>query len=107
MSQIALASLSPRTIAWMVYLDDWESFESIVEYNCAMRGGYYNVIVPISHEGVLSERYEGFLVGYDPDLVILPPGLSNLQLKLFSDRLHPYRLVEWNKVTDFIPPYPY
>ena len=46
MEQFALASVYPRSIAWLIRPDEWERFEEIVKYNCAMVGGYFNVFIP-------------------------------------------------------------
>lgn len=39
MQQFALASVYPRSIAWLIRFNEWDRFEKIISYNCAMIGG--------------------------------------------------------------------
>jgi len=39
--QFAVASISPRSIAWLIRHNEWGRLETIIKYNCAMLGGYY------------------------------------------------------------------
>lgn len=48
MQQFGLVSVYPRSIAWLIRSDEWERLETVVKYNSAMLGGYYNVIIPIT-----------------------------------------------------------
>lgn len=97
--QFALASVYPRSIAWLVKQDDWSSFEEIVNYNCAMLGGYFNVIIPINSNGEISEKYLRFMVDYDPDLIILAPGISSIQNDSLLKLVHPFAIIPWDSVS--------
>src|SRR5260221_1639900 len=99
LQQFAIASVKPRSIAWLVRLDEWGRFEQIIKYNCAMVGGYFNVIVPLTNQDTISEEYQRFLVAYDPDLVILAPGMAPNQLSFISAHLHPFSIVSWEYVS--------
>ncbi len=99
MQQFALASVYPRSIAWLVRLDEWDRFEEIVHYNCAMVGGYYNVIIPLTEQDDISEEYQRFLVDYDPDLVVLAPEMATAQLDIFLTRIHPFGVIPWEAVS--------
>ncbi len=50
MEQFALASVYPRSIAWIIRLNEWDRFEKIVKYNCAMVGGYFNIFIPFTEQ---------------------------------------------------------
>ncbi len=99
MQQFALASVYPRSIAWLVRLDEWDRFEEIVHYNCAMVGGYFNVIIPLTEQDSVSEEYQRFLVDYDPDLVVLAPGMTTAQQNILSTSLHPFGVIPWESVS--------
>ncbi len=99
MQQFALASVYPRSIAWLVRLDEWDRFEEIIYYNCAMIGGYYNVIIPLMEQDDISEEYKQFLIDYDPDLVVLAPKMATAQLDIFLTRIHPFGVIPWEAVS--------
>jgi hypothetical protein len=62
MSRFAVGSISPRSIAWLVRPNDWKRFERIIKYNCAILGGYFNVIIPVSKDLLVDDRYDQFLI---------------------------------------------
>jgi hypothetical protein len=99
LQHFAIASVSPRSIAWLIRLDEWDRFEKIVKYNCAMQGGYFNVIIPLTDQNTISEVYQQFLVDYDPDIIILAPGMTSDQLDIFSFRLHPFCVIPWESIS--------
>jgi hypothetical protein len=99
MQQFALASVYPRSIAWLIRPGEWDRFEKIVKYNCAMVGGYFNVIVPLTEQDTISEEYQRFLADYDADLIVLAPGMAAEQLDQLSNRLHPFGIVPWESVS--------
>jgi hypothetical protein len=68
-----------------------------------MMGGYYNVIIPVSGDGNISPAFEWFLVLYDPDYVILAPGMSKLTIENARALLNPYGIVTWDQVPQIIP----
>ncbi len=94
MQQFALATVRPRSIAWLVRSDEWERLEIIVKYNSVMLGGYYNVLIPLTREDKLTEEYERFLRDYDPDFVVLAP---NMQPFVFRN-VYPFGFISWNEV---------
>ncbi len=69
MQQFALASIFPRTIAWLIRDGELERLEQIIFYNSAMLGGYFNVFIPLTEKDEISEDYQQFLIDYDPDFV--------------------------------------
>src|SRR5579859_4203235 len=95
MQQFALASISPLSIAWLVYPHEWERFEEIVQYNCAMLGGYFNVLIPLTEQGTFSPIYERFLQDYDPDLIVLPPGM----VEPFLVDSHAFSCLPWDQAS--------
>jgi len=97
--QFAVASVSPRSIAWLIRLDEWDRFEKIIKYNCAMLGGYFNVLIPLTDQDVISEEYQRFLVDYDPDFIVLAPGMTSIQPETFSARLHPFATIQWRFIS--------
>ena len=100
LEQFALASVYPRSIAWLIRPDEWERFEEIVKYNCAMVGGYFNVFIPLTPEDTLSENYQHFLIDYDPDLIVLAPRMQPESLEtLHSHHLHPFAVIPWRSVS--------
>lgn len=99
MQQFAIASVSPRSIAWLIRLDEWDHFEKIVKYNCAMQGGYFNVIIPLTDQDTITEEYQSFLVDYDPDLVVLAPDMVPTQLESLAGRLHPFAFIPWESAS--------
>lgn len=99
MEQFALASVYPRSIAWLIRLDEWERLEEIIKYNCAMVGGYFNVFIPLTDEDTLSEKYQRFLIDYDPDLVVMAPGQKPESLNALFTQLHPFAVIPWADVS--------
>lgn len=102
MSQLAIASVSPRAIAWLIRPGEWARFEEIVAYNCATLGGYYNVVLPIDEDDTLAEPYVKFLADYDPDLIVLPPGMTSLSLEESQRLIFPFSIIQWEMVGQFI-----
>jgi hypothetical protein len=97
--QFAIASVSPRSIAWLIRLDEWDRFEKIIKYNCAMLGGYFNILIPLTDQDVISEEYQRFLVDYDPDYIVLAPEMTSIQPETFSVRLHPFATIQWKFIS--------
>ena len=102
MQQFALVSVYPRSIAWLLRPDEWERFEKIVTYNCAIAGGYYNVFIPLTEEDRITEAYQKFLIDYDPDLIVLAPEMDKKQLGDLLIWLHPFGTVPWEAVRGII-----
>ena len=102
LQQFALASVYPRSIAWLVRVNEWNSFEKIVKYNCAVLGGYYNVLVPLTDQDTISEAYQHFLADYDPDLVVLAPGMTSNQFDNLSLHIFPFGVISWDLVSGFV-----
>lgn len=99
MQQFATASVSPRSIAWLIRPDEWDRFEKIVKYNCAIVGGYFNVVIPLTDQDTLTEEYQRFLADYDPDLVVLAPGMASTSLEIFKKPLYPFAFIPWDSVS--------
>jgi hypothetical protein len=99
LQQFALASVYPRSIAWLIRLNEWDRLKEIIKYNCAMVGGYFNVIVPLNDQDSIAEEYQKFLVDYDPDLVVLAPEMATTQLDFLLSRLHPFSIIQWDLVS--------
>jgi hypothetical protein len=102
MQQFAFASIYPRSITWFIRLDEWERFVKIVNYNCAMVGGYFNVFIPLTDEDTITEAYQRFLIDYDPDLIVLAPGIQPEQLDYLTSRIFPFGIVPWESVSQFV-----
>ncbi len=98
MQQFALASVYPRSIAWLIRLNEWDRFNKIVQYNCAMVGGYFNVIIPLTNQDTLTEQYQDFLVDYDPGLIVLAPGMLSNQIDFLPSYLQPFGIISWESV---------
>jgi hypothetical protein len=81
MQQFAIAALAPRSIAWLISADDWAHLESLVAYNCALLGGYFNALIPLMRGGAIDAAYEHFLLAYDPDLIVLAPDMEQTALE--------------------------
>jgi hypothetical protein len=99
LQQFALASVYPRSIAWLIRIDEWDRLEEIIKYNCAMVGGYFNVIIPLTVQDMISEDYQQFLVDYDPDLIILAPGITSIKLEASSLHIHPFAVIPWDSIS--------
>ena len=105
MNSFALTAIYPRSIAWLVWQGDTEWLEKIIKYNCAILGGYFNIIIPVvelgQDKGEISEDYIKFMEDYDPDLVILPPGANVGDISL-SPKVQPFLVVIWDQVPQII-----
>jgi hypothetical protein len=99
LEQFALASIYPRSIAWLIRLNEWERFEEIVKYNCAMVGGYFNVFIPLTDEDTLSEKYRRFLIDYDPDLIVMAPDMKPESLNALHSSIHSFAIIPWEAVS--------
>jgi hypothetical protein len=96
--QFATASVSPRSVAWLIRPEEPDRLETIINYNCAMLGGWFNVLIPVSGEGLTAE-YQQFLVDYDPDLIVLAPGDTESQIASLPRDVYPYACVPWESVS--------
>jgi len=94
-----MATVVPRSITWLVRLDDWDHFETVVNYNCAMIGGYFNVLIPVVDDNSLPMPYQRFLLDYDPALIVLAPGMSHIEPQLFEEHLSPFAIIPWDAVS--------
>ncbi|MDF0593275.1 hypothetical protein P0O24_06730 [Methanotrichaceae archaeon M04Ac] len=102
MQPFAVASVYPRSIAWIIRPNDpneWDRFEQIIKYNCAMVGGYFNVIIPLSGKDEISEKYQQFMINFDPDLIVLAPDMDTIQPESFLRRICPFALIPWDSVS--------
>lgn len=100
MQQFALASVHPRSIAWLIRSDEWERLEMIIKYNSAMLGGYYNVIIPLAENDILSEKYRRFLLDYDPDFIVLAPDMGLPEAEALFQQFHPFCFILWDEVNE-------
>lgn len=98
MQQFALASLYPRTIAWLIRDGELERLEQIIFYNSAMLGGYFNIFIPLTEQDEISEEYQCFLADYDPDFVVLPPHAESINISGLSRLTHPFSFVFWENI---------
>jgi hypothetical protein len=71
-----IATSSPWAIAWLIKADDWEHLEEVIHHNCTLLGGTDNIVVPVSEDGIIWPGFELFLSLYDPDFIVLPPGVE-------------------------------
>jgi len=99
----AVTKLSPWAIAWLVKTDDWSHLERVIHHNCIILGGYYNVLIPVSNDGKIWPSFETFLFLYDPDYVILAPGMSKLDLENPLAAPNPYGVITWDQASQIIP----
>lgn len=105
MQQYAIASLYPRSIAWLAWDDDWDWLEKIVKYNCAILGGYFNIIVPVKmqdHEERITEDYMRFMVEFDPDLIVLAPGMTEIPDSPLLSKLNPFDIIRWDNIDQIV-----
>lgn len=98
MQQFALTSIAPRTIAWLIRHGELERLEQIVNYNCAMLGGYFNIFILLTEQDEIPEDYLQFLIDYDPDFVVLPPDAELINTSQLLSLLHPFALVFWDHI---------
>jgi hypothetical protein len=96
--QFAIASISPRSIAWLMKSDEWSRLEEIIQLNSALLGGYYNVFIPLTEQNTLSEAYQRFLLEYDPDLIVLAPETLSVLPPHLQAHLCPFAEVPWEAV---------
>ena len=99
MQQFALASVYPRSIAWLVRSDEWDRFEEIIHYNCAMIGGYFNVIIPLTEQDSICEEYQHFLANYDPDIVVLAPSMTTNLQDMLTIGVRSFGVIPWESVS--------
>ncbi len=100
MQQFAFASIAPRTIAWLIRDRELERFEQVIQYNCAMLGGYFNIFIPLLDQNSISEEYQRFLIDYDPDFIVLPPHMESANLIQFLNRLYPFAIISWADISN-------
>ena len=100
MQQFAFASIAPRTIAWLIRDRELERFEQVIQYNCAMLGGYFNIFIPLLDQNSISEEYQRFLIDYDPDFIVLPPHMESANLIQFLSRLYPFAIISWADISN-------
>jgi hypothetical protein len=106
MQQYALTSIAPRAIAWLIQDGELKHFEQVIQYNCAILGGYFNVFIPLLDQDTISEDYQHFLIDYDPDFIVLPPNIESANLINLLNRSHPFAIIAWtdvSKIIDFDP----
>ena len=103
MNDFATANLSPWCIAWLVKENDWSHLEKVIHYNCTLLGGFHNVLIPVSNEGEILPGFDLFLYLYDPDFIILPPGLAEASKRLTNRPITAYAIVRWNQISQIIP----
>jgi hypothetical protein len=101
MQQFAAATAYPRSIAWLVFYDDWDSLEEIIKYNCTIVGGYFNIIIPVTGKGDISKEYIQSIFNFDPDIVVLAKGMSTIPKKNFSFS-HPFAIISWNDISSIV-----
>lgn len=103
MQQFATVSLSPLAIAWLINANDWDHLERLIHINCTLLGGYHNVLIPIAEDGKLSRVSEAFLALYDPDYVILAPGIDRFCKPEPPFVPNPYQVFPWDHASQIIP----
>lgn len=65
-----------------------------------MLGGYFNVVIPVDkNSGEISDKYSRFIEDYDPDLVILAPGISLQEIRLNLRSVHPFAIISWDSAS--------
>jgi hypothetical protein len=101
--QFATVSLSPLAIAWLINANDWDHLEQLIHLNCTMLGGYHNVLIPVADDGKISRVFEAFLAFYDPDYVILAPGIDRFCKPEAPFVPNPYNVVPWDHAPQVIP----
>lgn len=73
-----------------------------MHYNCILLGGCHNILVPVSPDGTVLTGFDLFLALYDPDFIILPPGIPELSIRKKTLTLNPFGIVRWNQVPQII-----
>jgi hypothetical protein len=102
LQDFAIAKSSPWAIAWLVIADDWNHLEKVIHHNCTLLGGTDNILIPVSADGVIWPGYELFLALYDPDFIVLAPGISSIALQSKTLPLTPFGIVAWNQVSQIV-----
>jgi hypothetical protein len=67
-----------------------------------MVGGYFNVFIPLADEDTITEAYQRFLIDYDPDLIVLAPGMQPEQLDYLFPRIFPFGVIPWESIGQFV-----
>jgi hypothetical protein len=98
MVDYAAAYITTRSIAWLVEYDNWEQLENIIKYNCVIKGGIYNAIVPLTKDGTLTSEYQQFLRDYDADIVVIPDKDLSEETNEFLFSLNSFGVVKWQNL---------
>lgn len=106
MQQIALTSVFPRSIAWLIRPNEHEQLERVVKFNCAMLGGYFNTIIPLTEALEIPQPYLDFLLQVDPDFIVLAPGMTALKGYATANQPYPFALLPWEAAPQVVHPYP-
>jgi hypothetical protein len=95
MQQIALTSVFPRSIAWLIAPNNSEQIEKVVKYNSAALGGYFNTLIPLTSDLKVSGPYNRFLRDFDADFIVLAPGMTALDIQDSGFQLYPFATLPW------------
>ena len=90
-----LMKVRPRKIAWIVKENEWDIIEDIIDINCKVIGGYYNIMICLNNKLELSKSDKSFLESYDPDIIVLSQGIDKNSLKI--DNINPFKIIEWSQ----------
>lgn len=102
MSDFATALLSPWAIAWLVKTDDWNHIERVIHHNCSLLGGYYNIMIPVSENLEIEPLFEALLSAYDPDYIVLSPGIGELPKLQTGLQPNPFQTVRWEHLAGIV-----
>lgn len=94
MRKYANIQVSPRSIAWLVDINDWKHLEQVVEHNSALLGGIYNLLVPINGSNI-DPIWLSLLREFDPDLIILAPGIDQINLDSSISLGNQFAIIPW------------
>ncbi len=106
MEQIALTSVFPRSIAWLVAPNDEYHLEKVARFNSATVGGVFNVLIPLNQNLQIPEEYSSFLYDFDPDFIVMAPEMTVMNI---TDRIsdnYPYAVLPWVAASQIVSLYP-
>ena len=97
MSNYARLSVAPRSIAWFIRDNDWDQLFAAVKQNCAFIGGAANLFVLVREDLTVSREYWNSLRAFDPDVIVLSPGQTDVGIRGRDEIATPFAIFSWSE----------
>ena len=95
--RLATISTHPMKVAFLINENiSKEKLVKYFEYNTAIWGGYYSLLVPTDGQ-TLREDWWQTLLNYDPDLVIAHGEISSQLVEKLQSQIQPYHVWQWQR----------